>query len=86
MNTLGFNEANKTRDAYAVGVGGAREKGFEAVVPRLFVFGRKFQDVPVCAFDMKFVEEDGSDGLLGWDLIRLLHFEMNGPAGILKIF
>jgi predicted aspartyl protease len=86
VSTLGFREENKTRAAYAVGVGGAREKGFEVTLPRLFVLGKKFQDVPACAFDMKYVEENGADGLLGWDIIRQLHIEMQGPAGILKVF
>lgn len=44
MSTLGFREENKIRAAYAVGVGGAREEGFEVVLPRLFVLGKKFQD------------------------------------------
>lgn len=86
MSTLGFREENKTRAAYAVGVGGAREEGFEVVLPRLFVLGKKFEDVPVCAFDMTYVEENGADGLLGWDLIRLFHFDMDGPGGVLKVF
>lgn len=85
MNGLGFREENKTRDAFSVGVGGAREKGFEIILPRLFVLGKKFEAAPVCVFGMQYVEEDGTDGLLGWDLIRLFHFDMDGPKGILKV-
>ena len=28
----------------------------------------------------------GIDGLLGFDLIKQMHFELNGPQGLLKIF
>jgi len=28
----------------------------------------------------------GVDGLLGWDIIRLLHLELDGANGLLKIF
>jgi len=26
------------------------------------------------------------DGLLGWDVIRAFHLEMDGPTGLLKVF
>ena len=29
---------------------------------------------------MTYVEENGADGLLGWDLIRLFHFDIDGPS------
>jgi len=86
MHCLGFNEDNRTREAYSIGVGGAREKGFEVIVSRFFVLGAKFQDLPVCAFNMKYVEDEGADGLLGWDIVSQLHLEMNGPKGLLKVF
>ena len=86
MNALGFQEQHRTKDAYSVGVGGAREKGFEIMVPRFFVLGRKFEQTPICVFDMSFLARDRVDGLLGWDLIRLFHFDMDGPQGVLKVF
>jgi hypothetical protein len=86
MNALGFREQDKTRDAFSVGVGGARERGFEVIVPRFFVLGRKFAETPVSVFEMPYLEGDRVDGLLGWDLIRQFHFELNGPAGVLKVY
>ena len=86
MHSMGFNEDVSTRDAYSIGVGGAREKGFEVIVSRFFVLGAKFQDVAVCAFNMKYLEGEGADGLLGWDLISQLHLEMDGPKGLLRVF
>lgn len=86
MNVLGFSEQHKTRDAYSVGVESKPQKGFEVIVPRLFVLGQKFENAAVCVFEMSFLEGDNVDGLLGWNLIRLFHFEMDGPAGVLKVF
>ena len=86
MTALGFREEEKTRAAFSVGVGGARERGFEVLVPRFFVLGRKFVETPISVFEMSYLESDRVDGLLGWDLIRQFHFELNGPAGILKVF
>lgn len=86
MTALGYLEKDKIRDAFSVGVSGAREKGFEVKVPKFFVLGRKFEDTALCVFDMKYLESDRVDGLLGWDLIRQFHFEMDGPQGVLKIF
>lgn len=86
MTALGFREQDKKRDAFAVGVGGAKEEGFEVIVPRFFVFGRKFENTAICVFEMKYLESDRVDGLLGWDLIRLFHFEVDGPNGLLKVF
>lgn len=86
MTALGFREEEKTRAAFSVGVGGARERGFEVLVPRFFVLGRKFVETPVSVFEMSYLASDRVDGLLGWDLIRQFHFELIGPAGILKVF
>lgn len=86
MTALGFREEEKTRAAFSVGVGGARERGFEVLVPRFFVLGRKFVETPVSVFEMSYLASDRVDGLLGWDLIRQFHFELVGPAGILKVF
>ena len=45
-----------------------------------------FNHIPVAAFDFSNWEEEGIDGLLGWDMIRLLHLEMDGPKGKLIVF
>ena len=86
MAALGFQERDKSKDAFAVGVSGAKEHGFEITVPLFYVLGRKFENTAVCVFKMPYLESDRVDGLLGWDLIRLLHFEMDGPRGLLKVF
>lgn len=35
---------------------------------------------------MKYLDDDAVDGLLGWDLIKHFHLEINGPEGALKVF
>jgi hypothetical protein len=86
MTALGFQEKDRTREAFAVGVGGAREGGYEIIVPRFFALGSRFENTPISVFEMAYLERDRVDGLLGWDLIRLFHFEMDGPNGLLKVF
>ncbi len=86
MIPLGYTENRKVRDAFAVGVGGARERGYEVIVPRLFVLGTRFEEMKISVFNMNYLDEEGIDGLLGWDVIRQLHLEMDGPQGILKMF
>ena len=86
MQRLGYTEQVKTRDAKAVGVGGAEEKGYMVRAPRIAFLGSEAENVELAVFDMNYLGDRNIDGLLGWDFIRLLHLEMNGPAGVLKVF
>ena len=42
--------------------------------------------LPVAVYDFDNLEQHGIDGLLGFDVIKQLHLEMNGPKGELVIF
>ena len=66
-------------------VGGVQE-GYVVRVAKLSVFGIDFQNLPVLVYDFDNFKEQGIDGLLGWDVIKAFHLEMDGPNGLLKIF
>lgn len=86
MMRLGYTEELKTRSATAIGVGGATEAGYMVRIPRFLFLGSFVESLEVAVFDMTYLGEQHIDGLIGWDLIRLLHIEMDGPAGLLKVF
>lgn len=86
MQRLGHTESVKSKDALAIGVGGAKEQGYMVKVPQLAFLGSIAENVELAVFDMSYLGDKNIDGLLGWDFIRLLHLEMNGPKGSLKVF
>ena len=66
------------------GATGEAIEGYVVSIKRINVFGREFQDVPVLGYDFENFPE--IDGLLGFDVIKQLHLEMDGPAGLLRIY
>jgi hypothetical protein len=83
---LGFREADRVGTARSIGVEGVGKEGPVYKASRFFVFGKRFTDWKVAGFSMKSFIGKEIDGLLGWDIIRELHVEMDGPQGILKIY
>ena len=49
------------------------------------MFGITFADMDVAAHDFSKFSRYGIDGLLGFDVIKQLRFELDGAEGILKI-
>ena len=86
LKAIGFSFTDKIPDLQVRGVTGHPEDDFSCVVERLHLLGIKHRQVPIAAFDFSDWAESGIDGLLGWDLIQKMHFEMDGPEGGLKIF
>lgn len=82
---LGFLNRKSLREVYAVGVGGAKEVGVEVRIPRLFLLGKRFENIPIAVFEMGYLSDSEVDGLVGWDIIRQLCFTLNGPAGTLLV-
>lgn len=86
MAKIGILSSDKVSRAVAIGVGGKASEGYIAEVRKFFVLGAKIENIKIAAFTMDYLDEEGIDGLLGWDIIRNFHLEMNGPEGLLKIF
>ena len=86
LTGVGFSFAGRTPDAEMRGVTGRPEPGFTFSADRLHLLGKRYDQCRLCAFDFAEWAEEGIDGLLGWDLIEKLHFEVDGPRKTLKIF
>jgi hypothetical protein len=86
MAKVGYSPTRKVADAAAIGGGGKEDQGYVVRVDKFAVLGAKMTDVPIAAFHMQYLDDDGIDGLLGWDMIRQFHLEMKGPEGVLIIF
>jgi len=65
---------------------GDEQEGYLVRAQKLKVFGKVFADVEIGVYDFDNFSQFGIDGLLGWNVIRQFHLEMDGPEGILKIF
>ncbi len=81
---LGYSVRDAIDIRSVKGATGEAVQGYTILISKLFIFGTEFMDVPVLTYD--FDNFPGIDGLLGWDLIKKLHLEMEGPRGILKVF
>jgi hypothetical protein len=76
---------NRRPDVTIKGVTG-RQKGYSCSLERLHLLGKRYNHLAIAAFNFSEWAEDGIDGLLGWDLIQKLHFEVDGPRRLLEIF
>lgn len=84
VERLGYSANDALELRRVKGAVGESVEGYVVLVSRLSVLGKVLKDVPVLAYD--FENFPGIDGLLGWDVIKKLHLELDGPAGVLKVF
>jgi hypothetical protein len=83
---VGFSFTGRTPDAVVRGITGGPERGFAVSANRLHLLGKHYDQYKLFAFDLSTWAEEGIDGLLGWDLIQRLHFEVDGPHQSLIVF
>ena len=81
---LGYSARDAIGLSSVKGATGEAVDGYIISMSSLFLFGKEFNNIQVLTYDFK--NFSGIDGLLGWDLIKKLHLEMNGPQGMLKIY
>jgi hypothetical protein len=85
LESSGYSVEHATRLGRVTGATGNEwAEGYIVQVPKLFVFGVAIEKVEVLAYD--FDNFPGIDGLLGFDVIKRFHLEMDGSNGRLKIF
>lgn len=84
IETLGYS----SRDALGIklvrGAAGDPVEGYIVKLSSIKLFGNEYKDVHILTYDFK--DYPGLDGLVGWNLIKQLHLELNGPQETLKIF
>jgi hypothetical protein len=83
---VGYTPSHVVKKAVMVGAGGERHEGTILKAGKIVTLGKKIENFILGSFDFSELAESGIDGLLGWDVIKQLHLDMNGPAGILKVF
>ena len=86
IDEIGYSAKSAHFVSSIQGPAGDSQPGYVLTIDRLIVFGITFNSLTVGAFDFDNFSKDGIDGLLGFDLIKQLHLEMNGPKGELNIF
>ena len=86
MHKVGYSSSDAVAKVNIIGAGGVEGHGFVVKLQKLFVLGSKAETFQVGVFEMNYLNSRRLDGLLGWDVIRALHLEMDGPLGVLKIF
>ena len=84
LEYAGYSAANAIGTGRVTGATGAESvEGYIIELPKLIVFGVPVEKVSVLAYD--FDNFPGIDGLLGFDVIKRFHLEIDRPKGVLKI-
>ena len=83
---LGYTEAHKVTDLGIEGVTGPTHHTFSVRLDSFSALGVTCHDLEVAFVDFSKWKKDQIDGLLGWNFIRTLHYEQNGPLGLLTIY
>lgn len=86
METAGYSISDAYDTMSVHGPTGDQQEGYLVKARCLSIFGNQFEEVDVGVYDFDNFARYGIDGLLGWNMIRQFHLEMNGPLGSLTIF
>ena len=86
VETLGYSASDGDQRLVIVGATGEEVEGYSLCVESLTLLGRKLEKVRIGVFDFSHYDRYRIHGLFGWDIIKQLHLDMDGPAGILKVF
>lgn len=86
LDNLGYSATDGLERVFVTGPSGDPHEGYTLRLARFSVFDRNFDFPIVAAYDFDHFSRYGIQGLLGWDVIKKLHLELDGPAGVLKVF
>jgi len=86
LEGIGCGQHDNSKTITIGGVTGEGDPGFLVSLTGVRVLGARFEQLEIAGVDFSKWATSGIEGLLGWDLIRQFHFEMDGPKGVLKIF
>lgn len=86
IESIGYSAVNAKRTMTIRGPVGREVEGYVVDIRSFKLFGHSISNLEVGAYDFDNFAHFGIDGLLGFDLIKQMHFELNGPEGLLKIF
>jgi hypothetical protein len=86
LENLGYSASDGLERVIVTGPAGDPHEGYTLRLSGLSVFDSPFTEPIVAAYDFDRFSRYGIQGLLGWDVIKQLHLELDGPAGLLKVF
>ena len=86
IEELGYSARDGIRRITAYGPSGPIDEGYSVEISGLEVLNMQFKKMEIAVYDFNNLEAEGIAGLLGFDVIKQLHLEMNGPKGELIIF
>lgn len=86
IEELGYSARDGIRHITAYGPSGPIDEGYSVRLSGLEVLSKQFHGMEVAVYDFNNLETEGIAGLLGFDIIKQLHLEMNGPKGELIIY
>ena len=86
IESIGYSASNAKRTMSVRGPVGDEVQGYVVGLESFKLFGYSISNLEVGVYDFDNFAHFGIDGLLGFDLIKQMHFELNGPHGLLKIF
>lgn len=86
IDGLGYSARDGIREAVVSGPTGPLDSGYTLRIDEIVVLGKSFPKPIVAAFDFDHLDNAKIDGLLGFDLIKEFHLELNGPKGELIVF
>ena len=86
LEFIGYSARDGEGVIRIAGVTGESQDGYSVKVAGFSFFGRRFRNVLIGALDFEHLSQQRIDGLLGWDLIKELRLEVDGPNGRLKVF
>lgn len=86
IEALGYSVRDATEIVSVRGPAGDRQEGYLINISELEIFGQSFVNTQVAVYDFDNFSHYGIDGLLGWNVIKNLHLEMNGPEAKLTVY
>ena len=86
LSIVGCGPNKATESITIAGVTGPGDSGYRVTLPGMKVLGARIMNPSIAGVDFSKWADSGIEGLLGWDLIRKFHLDMDGPNGILKVF
>lgn len=86
IESIGYSASDAKRTMSVRGPVGDQVHGDVISLESFKLFGYSISKFEVGVYDFDNFAHFGIDGLIGFDLIKQMHFELNGPEGSLKVF
>ncbi len=86
IEELGYSARDSHGHYHIQGPSGESVAGYKIRLKNLSVFGKRIEELEVGAIDFDNFSHFGISGLLGFDVIKTLHLELDGPTNTLNVF